>query len=73
MLQSNYASYQELSPTPVRMNLTLVKELLQHNDLNQLLKKIRNNGQRTLIYAHHDAEKVHRVLEIVRKGGEHHW
>ncbi|XP_074875776.1 uncharacterized protein LOC142026553 [Buteo buteo] len=74
LLQSNYISYQDLLPTPIGMNLTLVRELLQHDDLSQLLKRIRNNRQRTLITIHHDAEKIHHVLEKLKKDGElHSW
>jgi len=40
LLQSKYASYQDLSPTPIGMNLTLVRKLLQYDDLNQLLKRV---------------------------------
>jgi len=55
------------------MNLTLVRKLLQHMDLNQLLKQIWNNGQNTLITIHCDIEKIHHALERVKKDGEHHW
>nr|XP_009935001.1 PREDICTED: selenocysteine insertion sequence-binding protein 2 [Opisthocomus hoazin] len=54
------------------MNLSLVKELLQRDDLNHLLKQILNNGQRNLITIHHATEKIHHVLKRVKKDGEHH-
>ncbi|KAK4810571.1 LOW QUALITY PROTEIN: hypothetical protein QYF61_004534 [Mycteria americana] len=73
LLQSNYTLSQDLLPTPIGMNLTLVKKLLQHDDLCQLLERIRNNGHKTPITVHHDAEEIHHVLERVKKDGEHHW
>ncbi|XP_074991081.1 uncharacterized protein LOC142074382 [Calonectris borealis] len=73
LLQSSHASYQDLLPTPIGMDLTLVRKLLQDDDLSQLLNRIRNSGQRTLITFHHDAERIHHVLEKVKKDGEHHW
>ncbi|KAK4811143.1 hypothetical protein QYF61_019774 [Mycteria americana] len=73
LLQSNYTLSRDLLPTPIGMNLTLVKKLLQHDDLCQLLERIRNNGHKTLITVHHDAEEIHHVLERVKKDGEHHW
>jgi len=65
--------YQYQSPTPVEMNLTLVRKLLQHDDLHQLLKGIRDNGQRALITVHHDTEEMRCVLERVKEDGEHRW
>ncbi|XP_075346023.1 uncharacterized protein LOC142403694 [Mycteria americana] len=62
LLQSYYTLYQELLPPPTAMNLILGRKLLQHDDLNQLLKRIRNNGQRTLTTIHHDAEERNPVL-----------
>ena len=73
LLQSNYTLSRDLLPTPIGMNLTLVKKLLQHDDLCQLLERIRNNGHKTLITVHHDTEEIHHVLERVKKDGEHHW
>uniref|UniRef100_A0A8C3PND6 Uncharacterized protein n=1 Tax=Calidris pygmaea TaxID=425635 RepID=A0A8C3PND6_9CHAR len=72
-LQSNYTLIQDLLPTPIGMNLTLVKKLLQHDDLSQLLERIRNNGHKTLITVQHDTKEIHRVFERMRKDGEHHW
>ncbi|KAK4806955.1 hypothetical protein QYF61_027347, partial [Mycteria americana] len=37
------------------------------------MERIRNNGHKTLITVHHDAEEIHHVLERVKKDGEHHW
>ena len=73
LLQSNYTLSQDLLPNPIGMNLTVVKKLLQHDDLCQLLEHIQNNGQKTLIIVHHDTEEVHHVLERVKKDGERHW
>jgi len=49
------------------------KKLLQHDDLHQLLKGIRGNGQRTLVSVHHDMEEIHHVLARAKKDGEHRW
>ncbi|KAK4830480.1 hypothetical protein QYF61_011204 [Mycteria americana] len=78
LLQANCTLYQALLPAPIGMNLTLVRKLLQHDDLNQLLRHVRNNGQRTLITIHHGAEEIHHVLERVKKdentiGGKLFW
>ncbi|XP_076194341.1 uncharacterized protein LOC143160464 [Aptenodytes patagonicus] len=73
LLQSNYTLSEDLLPTPIGMDLTLVKKLLQHNDLCQLLERARDNGRKTLITVHHDTEEIHHVLERVKKDGEHHW
>ncbi|XP_069631209.1 LOW QUALITY PROTEIN: uncharacterized protein [Haliaeetus albicilla] len=73
LLQSNYMLTDELLPIPIGMNLTLVKQLLQHKDLVEILGKIRENGQKTLITVHHDVKEIHRVLERVQKDAEHRW
>lgn len=62
--------YQVLLPIPVGINLTLVRKLLQLDDLSQLPKGS-HKGQRTPITIYHDAEKIQRVLERVKKGGEY--
>ena len=72
LLQSNYTLSQNLLPTPIGMNLTLVRKLLQCDDLRWLLERTRNNGQKTLITIHHDAEEMHHVLERVKRDREHH-
>ncbi|XP_075625630.1 LOW QUALITY PROTEIN: uncharacterized protein LOC142604244 [Balearica regulorum gibbericeps] len=73
VLQSHYTLFQEITHTPIGMNLTLVRELLHHQDLQEILQKARENGQKTLITIHHDIEKIHQVLERVKEDGEHKW
>ncbi|XP_063277375.1 uncharacterized protein LOC134563397 [Prinia subflava] len=73
LLQTNYTLIHKLFPTPIGMNLTLVKQLLLHRDLNNILNKIREDGQRTLVTVYHNVEKIHRVLERVKKDAEHKW
>ncbi|XP_074703747.1 uncharacterized protein LOC141933198 [Strix aluco] len=73
LLQSNYTLIHNLQPTPIGMNLTLVKQLLQHKDLVRILEKVRENGQKTLITVHHNVEEIHRVLERAKKNAEHNW
>lgn len=63
----------ELLPIPIGMNLTLVKQLLQDKNLVEILEKIRENGQKTLITVHHNVKVIHRVLERVQKDAEHRW
>ncbi|KAK4830066.1 hypothetical protein QYF61_008404 [Mycteria americana] len=73
LLQADYTLHQDLLPAHIGMNLTLVRKLLQHDDLNQLLERIRNNGHKTLVTVHHDADEIHRVLERVKQDGRYHW
>ncbi|XP_053789591.1 uncharacterized protein LOC128783033 isoform X3 [Vidua chalybeata] len=48
LLESNLTLIHKLLPTPIGMNLTLVKQLLLHQDLIEILGKIKENGQKTL-------------------------
>ena len=73
VLSFDYVLYSELQPTPIRMNLTVIKRLLRHPDLIKLLGEARETGQKTLITVHHDVNEIHRVLRRVEKDGEHHW
>lgn len=73
LIKTNYTLYQELIPTPIGMDLTRTQELLQHQNLIQILDGIRNNGQKTLITVHHDAEQITKILERVKKDGDHKW
>ena len=57
LLQSNYTLIHNLQPAPIGMNLTLVRQLLQHKDLVRILEKVKENGQKTLITVHHNVEK----------------
>ncbi|KAK4821385.1 hypothetical protein QYF61_018923, partial [Mycteria americana] len=52
LLQSNYTLSRDLLPTPIGMNLTLVKKLLEHNELCQLLPKrwTQNSDHRSSSY-----------------------
>uniref|UniRef100_A0A8C5TKU6 Integrase catalytic domain-containing protein n=1 Tax=Malurus cyaneus samueli TaxID=2593467 RepID=A0A8C5TKU6_9PASS len=67
LLQSNYSLRHQITPTPIGMNLTLVKQLLLHQDLIKILEKIKKTGQKTLITVHHNVKEIHHVLERVRK------
>ncbi|XP_075302889.1 uncharacterized protein LOC142365708 [Opisthocomus hoazin] len=73
LLQTNYTLIHDLLPVPIGMDITLVKKLLQHNNLKRLLKEAQENGQKTLITVHHDVKEIHQVLERVKKDGEHKW
>lgn len=73
LLQSNYTLIHQLLPTPIGMNLTLVKQLLLHQDLIEILEKIKKNGQKTLVTLHHNVKEIHHVLERVKKDAEHGW
>lgn len=53
-LLSSYLMNQDLLPIPNRMNLTLGKKLLQHDDCHQLLKCTQNNGHKPVITIHRD-------------------
>lgn len=48
LLQSNYTLISPLLTAPIGMNLTLVKQLFLHQDLIEILEKIKKNGQRNL-------------------------
>ena len=73
LIASNYILLHELLPTPIGMNLTLVKKLLVHEDLKQLMTQVQENGQKTLITVHHDAQEIHRVMERVKRDERHRW
>ena len=73
LLKSNYTLIHELPPVSMGMNLTLVKQLLQHQHLIKILEKVRENERKTLIAVHHNVEEIHRVLRRVRKDAEHGW
>lgn len=73
LLQSNYTLIHKLSPTCIRMNLSLVKQLLLHQDLIEILEKIKKEGQKTRVIVHHNVKEIHCVIERVRQDVEHRW
>lgn len=55
------------------MDLTLLHKLLEHNDLQALLEKTRQQSKTTLITIHHEGEEINHILETMKNDGEHHW
>ncbi|XP_071895524.1 uncharacterized protein [Anas platyrhynchos] len=73
LIKSNNTMYHKLLPTPIGMNLTLVKQLVKHQDLIRILKGIQENGEKTLITVHHDTKEISRVLQRVKRDTSHNW
>ncbi|XP_066845245.1 LOW QUALITY PROTEIN: uncharacterized protein [Anser cygnoides] len=73
LIKSNHTMYHKLLPTPIGMNLTLVKQLLKHQDLIKILKGIQEDGEKTLITVHHDTKEINRVLQRVKQDTDHSW
>uniref|UniRef100_A0A8D2P6W1 Envelope glycoprotein n=1 Tax=Zosterops lateralis melanops TaxID=1220523 RepID=A0A8D2P6W1_ZOSLA len=73
LLQSNFTLIHQIMPVPIGMNLTLVKQLLLHQDLIEILEKIKKNGQKTLVTVHHDMKEIHHVMERMKKDAEYRW
>ncbi|KAK4805375.1 hypothetical protein QYF61_003948 [Mycteria americana] len=46
---------------------------VDHLTVAQLLERVRNNGHKTSVTVHHDAEEIHHVLERVKQDGGHSW
>lgn len=63
---------QEISPVPGGMNLTLVAQLLKHNEFKDSLQEIKNEGKKTLITIHRDTETIWRVFKRLEEGPSHH-
>ncbi|XP_058280377.1 uncharacterized protein LOC131378803 [Hirundo rustica] len=57
-IKANLATVQKILPVPIGMNLTLVAQLLKHNELGEIIKEIRDEGKETLITIHHDTETI---------------
>ena len=73
LIKSNNTMYHKLLPTPIGMNLTLVKQLVKHQDLIRILKGIQENGEKTLITVHHDTKEISSVLQRVKRDTSHNW
>lgn len=73
LIKANYTMYHHLSPTPIGMNLTLVKQLIKHQDLSEILKGIKESREKVLITVHHDTKEISRVLQRVKQEASHHW
>ncbi|XP_053789324.1 uncharacterized protein LOC128782859 [Vidua chalybeata] len=73
LIKSNYTTYNKLPPTPIGMNLTLVKQLMKHQDLIKIIEEIHKKGQKTLVTVHHDITEINRVLQRVKKDASHNW
>lgn len=73
LLQSNHTLIPSLLPTPIGMNLSLVRQLLLHQDLIEIMERIKKNGQKTLVTVHHDVEEIYHVLERVKRDATHQW
>ncbi|XP_059701393.1 uncharacterized protein LOC132326766 [Haemorhous mexicanus] len=73
LLIRNYTLYRSITPTPIGMDLSLVKEMLEHADLQQLLENAKAQAKKILITVHHDGKVIKQVLERIKRVGEHHW
>lgn len=72
-IKANLTTVQEISPVPIGMNLTLVKQLLKHEELRRILKESREMGRKTLITVHHDTEAIKRVFKRLETDTSHQW
>lgn len=70
LIKSNYTTYYQLLPTHIGMNLTLVKQLMNHEDPVKIAKEIQENGQKMLT-VQRDTKKVSRVLQRVKQDTSH--
>ncbi|XP_068280354.1 uncharacterized protein [Nyctibius grandis] len=73
LIKSNYTLFHQLSPVPIGMNLSLVKQLMNHTDLTEILQDVKESGQKTLITVHHDTEKIYKVLKRIKEDTTHNW
>ena len=73
MIKASYIMYHHLSPTPIGMNRRLVKWIIKHPDLDEILKEIKENGEEVLITVHHDAEEISKVLQRIKQETSHPW
>ncbi|XP_067153359.1 uncharacterized protein [Apteryx mantelli] len=73
LLIRNYTLYHSITPTPIGMDLSLVKEMLEHANLQQLLENAKAEAKKILITVHHDGNVIKQVMERIKKVGEHHW
>ncbi|KAJ7403867.1 hypothetical protein WISP_148925 [Willisornis vidua] len=73
LLIRNYTLYRSVTPTPIGMGLSLVKEMLEHENLQQLLENAKAKAKRILITVHHDGSVIKQVMERIKSVGEHHW
>ncbi|XP_071413119.1 uncharacterized protein [Pithys albifrons albifrons] len=73
LLIRNYTLYRSVTPTPIGMGLSLVKEMLEHENLQQLLENAKAKAKRILITVHHDGSVIKQVMERIKRVGEHHW
>lgn len=50
LIKTNYSLYHKLLPPPIGMNLTLVRQLIKHQYLIEILEEIRKSGEKDLSY-----------------------
>lgn len=55
------------------MDLSLVKEMLEHANLQQLLENAKAEAKKILITVHHDGNVIKQIVERIKRVGEHHW
>ncbi|TRZ07187.1 hypothetical protein HGM15179_019919 [Zosterops borbonicus] len=67
LIKSNHTMYHKLSPAHIEMNLTLVRQLIKHQDIVKILKDIQETRKKTLITVHHDTKEINKVLQRVKQ------
>lgn len=73
LLNSKLTLVQTVLPVSIGLNMTHVKDLLQHKDLQHILREIKERGQETLLTVHHDAGEIKEILRRVEQDGKHSW
>ena len=55
------------------MDLSLVKGILEHVNLQWLLENATAEAKKILITVHYDGQAMKQVMEQIKKAGEHQW
>ena len=71
LLIRNHTLYCNETPTSINMDLSLVKGMLEHVNLQWLLENTTAEAKKILITVHYDGQAMKQVMEQSKKVGEH--
>uniref|UniRef100_A0A8C8R7M0 Uncharacterized protein n=1 Tax=Pelusios castaneus TaxID=367368 RepID=A0A8C8R7M0_9SAUR len=72
-IQGQYQLYEQISLIPLGLNVSLVRKLIEHPELQKQVEKAKENAQNVLITVHHSARQIEQVMEQIKGITKHCW
>uniref|UniRef100_A0A8C5IUW4 Uncharacterized protein n=1 Tax=Junco hyemalis TaxID=40217 RepID=A0A8C5IUW4_JUNHY len=73
LINADYNLYQEIPKLQIGVDVKVLKAMLAHPKVKQLVQKVNQTTKRIVWQVEHNSEKIKDVLTEVEQVGQHHW